>query len=95
MKFDDWIKGFEDRYTKDQLWHMRWAWDVSAKDQQNIVSRRVDKTLDRTKRCHRRLLDAYNAEKKRRIDVEKEIKKPSLEGLEEATKILDGKYDKE
>ena len=28
MNFDEWIAGFEDRYTEDQLWHMRWAWEV-------------------------------------------------------------------
>lgn len=30
LTFEEFIKGFEDRYTADQLWHMKWAWEVSA-----------------------------------------------------------------
>lgn len=28
--FQDWIKGFESRYTEDQLWHMKWAFEVGV-----------------------------------------------------------------
>lgn len=28
--FHDWIKGFETRYTEDQLWHMKWAFEVGV-----------------------------------------------------------------
>ncbi len=30
VTWEEFIKGFEDRYTADQLWHMKWAWEVSA-----------------------------------------------------------------
>lgn len=28
--FEEWMTGFESRYTEDQLWHMKWAFEVGV-----------------------------------------------------------------
>lgn len=36
MTFKQWIKGFESRYTKDELWMIQWAFEVGSKKAQPI-----------------------------------------------------------
>jgi hypothetical protein len=36
MTFQQWIKGFESRYTKDELWTIKWAFEVGSRKAQPV-----------------------------------------------------------
>jgi len=46
MKFEKWIRGFESRYTKDQLWYMKWIWGILAPKIEKLEKENDDLRLE-------------------------------------------------
>ena len=66
--FNSWIKGFEERYSENKLWHMKWIWNL-VRDRAMIIIRDLEFQRDEWEKAaigweeeYQKLKDKYEPE---------------------------------